>query len=45
MKKENRIFFNSEEEAIANGYRPCGICMNQKYQNWKNQGEGKQLHR
>jgi methylphosphotriester-DNA--protein-cysteine methyltransferase len=45
MKKENRIFFNSEKEAIANGYRPCGICMNQKYQNWKNQGEGKQLHR
>ena len=36
MKKENRVFFSSEKEAIADGYRPCGHCMKTKYQKWKN---------
>jgi len=27
MKKENRVFFKSEEEAISLGFRPCGNCM------------------
>ena len=27
MKKENRVFFTSEAEAIQNGFRPCGNCM------------------
>lgn len=36
MKTENRIFFSSEAEAQAAGYRPCGHCMRQKYQDWKN---------
>ncbi|MEP6738528.1 MAG: Ada metal-binding domain-containing protein [Chryseolinea sp.] len=27
MKKENRVFFESELDAIKNGYRPCGHCM------------------
>jgi len=36
MKKENRVFFASEEEALANGYRPCAHCMRAAYQNWKN---------
>lgn len=27
MKKENRVFFISEKEAVENGYRPCGHCM------------------
>lgn len=35
MKRENRVFFSSEEEAEASGYRPCGNCMNGKYQHWK----------
>jgi methylphosphotriester-DNA--protein-cysteine methyltransferase len=35
MKKENRIFFKSEEEAIQAGYRPCGHCLNEKYLVWK----------
>jgi len=35
MKKENRVFFQSEEEAINEGYRPCGHCMNAEYQKWK----------
>ena len=36
MKRENRIFFASEKEAIANNFRPCGHCMKYEYQNWKN---------
>ena len=35
MKKENRVFFTSEKEATDNGYRPCGHCMKDKYQKWK----------
>ena len=27
MKKENRVFFTSEKEAIQNKFRPCGHCM------------------
>ncbi|SHG73115.1 Ada metal-binding domain-containing protein [Flagellimonas flava] len=36
MKMENRVFFTSEEEAIHNGYRPCGHCMRKAYLSWKN---------
>jgi methylphosphotriester-DNA--protein-cysteine methyltransferase len=35
MKKENRVFFSSEQQAIALGYRPCGHCMKAQYQKWK----------
>ncbi|MDW3194318.1 MAG: Ada metal-binding domain-containing protein [Cytophagales bacterium] len=35
MNKMNRIFFMNEEEAIAEGYRPCGHCMREAYKNWK----------
>lgn len=36
MKKENRVFFISENEAIEIGFRPCGRCMKSKYNKWKN---------
>ncbi len=36
MKRENRVFFLSETEAIKNGFRPCGNCMKAEYQKWKN---------
>ncbi|SMD00287.1 Ada metal-binding domain-containing protein [Pedobacter nyackensis] len=36
LKKENRVFFISETEAVQNGYRPCGHCMKEQYQRWKN---------
>ena len=26
MKKENRVFFFSKEDAVACGYRPCKNC-------------------
>lgn len=35
MKKTNRVFFQSEAEAIAHGYRPCAHCMRAAYQQWK----------
>lgn len=34
MKRENRVFFDSEDEAIKNGYRPCGHCMKGAYKEW-----------
>lgn len=35
MKRENRVFFISEKEAIKNNYRPCGHCMKTRYKIWK----------
>src|SRR5690606_36849917 len=37
VKRENRAFFSSEKEAIANGLRPCRHCRKPKYQKWKNE--------
>lgn len=34
MKKENRVFFIDENEALALSYRPCGNCLNKKYKQW-----------
>jgi len=30
-----RVFFADEETALACGYRPCAICLPEKYQAWK----------
>ena len=35
MKKDNRVFFNSKQEAIQFGFRPCGHCMRKEYLDWK----------
>ena len=35
MLKSNRVFFVDEQEAIAQGYRPCGHCMKQAYKKWE----------
>ncbi len=35
MKRENRVFFHSEEEATQLGYRPCGHCLRVEYKRWK----------
>jgi methylphosphotriester-DNA--protein-cysteine methyltransferase len=34
MKRENRIFFVSEDEAVNEGFRPCGHCMKTAYKKW-----------
>lgn len=31
----HRVFFADEKTAIASGYRPCGNCMREKYNEWK----------
>ena len=36
MKRKNRIFFTSAQEAQQNNYRPCGHCMKAEYKKWKN---------
>ena len=35
MKNKNRVFFKTETEAIAAGFRPCGHCMLDQYRRWK----------
>ena len=35
MKKENRVFFGSETDALMNNFRPCGNCMAKEYKKWK----------
>ncbi|WP_332606337.1 Ada metal-binding domain-containing protein [Acinetobacter sp. ESBL14] len=35
MLKKNRVFFVDEQEAIGQGFRPCGHCMQQAYKKWK----------
>lgn len=35
MKRANRVFFSSEQEAAAMGFRPCGHCMKEQYDMWK----------
>lgn len=35
MLRKNRVFFNSEKEALEKGYRPCGHCMKEAYRVWK----------
>ncbi|MEM9316106.1 MAG: Ada metal-binding domain-containing protein [Pseudomonadota bacterium] len=39
MKRENRVFFTNEHEAIACGYRPCGNCMKAAYKQWRARAE------
>ncbi len=35
LQIKNRVFFKDEADAIAEGFRPCGHCMRDKYQEWK----------
>jgi methylphosphotriester-DNA--protein-cysteine methyltransferase len=35
IKKENRVFFENEREAIKEGFRPCGHCMRKSFLLWK----------
>lgn len=36
---KHRVFFKDEATALKAGYRPCGICMKEKYKQWKNNPE------
>ncbi|MFD0763977.1 Ada metal-binding domain-containing protein [Mucilaginibacter lutimaris] len=35
MKPLNRVFFIDRQDAINEGYRPCGYCMRDEYLKWK----------
>jgi len=42
----NRVFFASESDAVAAGYRPCAVCLPEAYAMWKNAGgEARSLSR
>jgi len=32
---KHRVFFEDEKTAIAAGYRPCAVCLPEKYAQWK----------
>jgi hypothetical protein len=34
---KNRVFFADEQTAIAAGFRPCAVCLPEKYAIWKRQ--------
>ena len=34
LKRPNRVFFASEQDALDAGYRPCGHCLKPKYKAW-----------
>ena len=36
MKRKNRVFFNTIEQAKELGFRPCGHCLRADYKIWKN---------
>jgi len=35
MKKQNRVFFKQERDALQAGYRPCAVCQRHAYNVWK----------
>ena len=39
----NRVFFLNEEVAIQAGYRPCAVCLPEKYHQWKQSNQDKKL--
>ncbi|MCC8046579.1 MAG: metal-binding protein [Clostridiales bacterium] len=34
--EKSRVFFADEKTALAAGYRPCGNCLREKYQEYMN---------
>lgn len=34
----HRVFFASEEDAVAAGFRPCARCLPEAYARWKARG-------
>ncbi len=43
---QHRVFFADEATAIAAGYHPCGVCMQEEYKRWKEaQSSNKKMRR
>ncbi|MFI6903237.1 Ada metal-binding domain-containing protein [Nonomuraea sp. NPDC050394] len=34
----HRVFFADEPAALAAGYRPCAVCLPEKYRKWRKSG-------
>jgi len=34
----HRVFFADEATAVAAGYRPCAVCLPEKYRTWREAG-------
>ncbi|MFI6294462.1 Ada metal-binding domain-containing protein [Nonomuraea sp. NPDC050790] len=34
----HRVFFADEPAAVSAGYRPCAVCLPEKYREWRNSG-------
>ncbi|MFI6389762.1 Ada metal-binding domain-containing protein [Nonomuraea sp. NPDC050547] len=34
----HRVFFADEPTALAAGYRPCAVCLPEKYRKWRKSG-------
>jgi hypothetical protein len=32
---KHRVFFADEASAVSAGYRPCAVCMAERYREWK----------
>jgi hypothetical protein len=39
---DHRVFFADESTAIAAGYRPCGVCMPERYARWRERSASNQ---
>lgn len=37
MSSQHRVFFTTLKEAEDIGFRPCGHCMREAYNQWKNE--------
>ena len=37
----HRVFFRKQADAVSAGYRPCAVCLPEKYQRWKLANPGK----
>ncbi|MCU9946789.1 Ada metal-binding domain-containing protein [Pseudomonas sp. PDM13] len=40
--RAHRVFFLDEATALSAGYRPCAVCMPERYRMWKAGGLGAQ---
>ena len=43
MLRKNRVFFQSQADAIENGFRPCGHCMKTEWVEWKRHKENVEM--
>lgn len=42
---QHRVFFLDEATAVSAGYRPCAVCMPERYARWKSALEGARVVR